>query len=397
MNNNNSRTNVKKKRVLKNRFKIIIPLVILLLAGGSYFWYLHSQADSAISESHDDINRDKSDLRSDYVDPKFDNVSILLMGIDASDTRGADEGTRTDALMVATLNKDDKSVKLLSIPRDALVYIPEVGREDKINHAHSYGGTRATIDTVEDTLNIPIDYYVRMNFEAFMDVVDALDGISVDVPYEFKEQDSTDKADAIHLYPGYQELNGEEALALARTRKMDTDVDRGKRQQEIIEALVSKTISVKSILKYDDIIEAIGKNMKTNMTFTEMKSFFSYATHGSNLDIETLNIDGYDYQPNRTYYWKFDEEDLAEKIKILQEHLEIPVDSDEENIEGNEQQKEQGEQNNEQEPNYEEEPYEEDSYGEEQNQEQDPYGEEQNQEQYQEQYQEQNPYGEDNY
>src|SRR5699024_1451326 len=286
MNNDNSRTNVKKKRVLKNRFKIIIPLVILLLAGGSYFWYLHSQADSAISESHDDIDRDKSDLRSDYVDPKFDNVSILLMGIDASDTRGADEGTRTDALMVATLNKDDKSVKLLSIPRDALVYIPEVGREEKINHAHSYGGTRATIDTVEDTL----------------------DGISVDVPYEFKEQDSTDKADAIHLYPGYQELNGEEALALARTRKMDTDVDRGKRQQEIIEALVSKTISVKSILKYDDIIEAIGKNMKTNMTFTEMKSFFSYATHGSNLDIETLNIDGYDYQPNRTYYWKFDEQ-----------------------------------------------------------------------------------------
>src|SRR5699024_584532 len=138
MNNDNSRTNVKKKRVLKNRFKIIIQLVILLLAGGSYFWYLHSQADSAISESHDDIDRDKSDLRSDYVDPKFDNVSILLMGIDASDTRGADEGTRTDALMVATLNKDDKSVKLLSIPRDALVYIPEVGREEKINHAHSY-------------------------------------------------------------------------------------------------------------------------------------------------------------------------------------------------------------------------------------------------------------------
>src|SRR5699024_28510 len=114
----------------------------------------------------------------------------------------------------------------------------------------------------------------------------------------------------------------------------------------------------------------------------------SYATHGSNLDIETLNIDGYDYQPNRTYYWKFDEQDLAEKIKILQEHLEIPVDSDEENIEGNEQQEEQGEQNYEQEPNYEEEPY-----GEDQNQEQDPYGEEQKQEQ----YQEQNPYGEDNY
>lgn len=369
MSNKNLRTPVKKKRVLKNRFKIIIPLVILLLAGGSYFWYLHSKADSAISESHDDINRDKSDLRSDYVDPKFDNVSILLMGIDASDKRGADEGTRTDAIMVATLNKDDKSVKLLSIPRDALVHIPEVGYEDKINHAHSFGGSRATIETVEDLLDIPIDYYVRMNFEAFMDVVDAVDGISVDVPYEFKEQDSSDKADAIHLYPGYQELDGEEALALARTRKMDTDVDRGKRQQEIMEALVSKTINIKSILKYDDIIEAIGKNMKTNMTFTEMKSFFSYATHGSDLDIETLNIDGYDYKPNGVYYWQLDDMSLAKTINILEEHLEIPVtdfgydfDSDEESDD---------EQNNE-EQNMEEEPYEE-----EQQYEEEPYEEEQ--------------------
>src|SRR5699024_7187856 len=146
-------------------------------------------------------------------------------------------------------NKDDKSVKLLSIPRDALVYIPEVGREDKINHAHSYGGTRATIDTVEDTLNIPIDYYVRMNFEAVMDVVDALDGISGDVAHESKAQDSTDEADAIPSYPGYQGLNGEAAVALARTRRMGTDVHRGSRPQELIEAVVSKTISVKSILK----------------------------------------------------------------------------------------------------------------------------------------------------
>src|SRR5690625_5785080 len=168
--------------------------------------------------------REKSDLREEYVDPKFDNVSILLMGVDSSDERGDDEEARTDALLVATLNKDEKSVKLLSIPRDSYVYVPEVGYETKINHAHAYGGPRATIETVENLLNIPIDYYVRVNFEAFMDVVDAVDGITVDVPYELQEQDSKDRADAIHLYPGGQKLNGEEALALARTRKKDSDV-----------------------------------------------------------------------------------------------------------------------------------------------------------------------------
>src|SRR5699024_10933938 len=147
-------------------------------------------------------------------------------GIESSDTRGSDDGARTDALMVATLNVDDKRVKLLSIPRDSLVYIPEVGYETKINHAHAYGGVMTTIDTVEGLLDIPIDDYVRVNFEAFMDVVDALEGITFDVPYELSEQNSSDKADSIHLYPGVQELDGEEALALARTRKHDSDVER---------------------------------------------------------------------------------------------------------------------------------------------------------------------------
>ncbi len=325
MTKSNSRIVQKKKRTLKRRFKILIPFLIVIIAAGSYFVHLYTKADSALSESHDDIDRDKSDLREEYVDPKFDNVSILLMGIDSSDKRGADESARTDALMVATLNKDDKSIKLLSIPRDSYVYIPEVGYETKINHAHAHGGPRATIETVENLLDIPIDYYVRVNFEAFMDVVDAVDGITMDVPYELQEQDSQDKANAIHLYPGVQKLNGEEALALARTRKKDSDVERGKRQQEIMKALADRTLSVKSILKYDDVIDAIGANLKTNMTFTEMKSFFGYLTNGTNIDIETLNIDGADYQPGSIYYWQLDERSLAQTINTLEEHLELPI------------------------------------------------------------------------
>lgn len=322
---NNQRTKLKKKRRLKKRFYIIIPLFIVILGAGIYSMYLYSKADSAISKSHDNIDRDKSDLRDDYVDPKFDSVSVLLMGVDSSEKRGSDNEARTDALLVATLNKEKKSIKLLSIPRDTYVYVPEVGYETKINHAHAYGGPRSTIETIENELNIPIDYYVRVNFEAFMDVVDALDGITVDVPYELKEQDSKDKADAIHLMPGKQKLNGEEALALARTRKADTDVERGKRQQEIIKALVQRSLSLQSVLKFDEVIDAIGDNMTTNMTFSELKSFVGYLSHGKNLEIETLNIDGYDYQPNGTYYWMFDDYSLAKTINELENHLDMPV------------------------------------------------------------------------
>src|SRR5690625_84630 len=324
---NNTRKKIritKKKRRSRKRLLFMLAIVAVgVFVVVNYAMNLLDKADEVVSEAYESDGRDKSDLRDKIVDPKFDNVSILIMGVDSSDKRENAASARTDTLMLATLNKDAKSVKLISIPRDSYVYIPEVGYEDKINHAHAFGGTKAAIETVENLFNIPVDYYLKVNFEAFIDVVEAIDGITVEVPYEFREQDSRDKANAIHLLPGLQNLSGEEALALARTRKLDNDIERGKRQQEIIKAIVDKTISVNSILKYDDIIEAMGGNLTTNMTFNEMKSFISYGTNGTNIDIETMTLEGEDYKPNRTYYWKLDEFALNETKSILQDHLEI--------------------------------------------------------------------------
>lgn len=325
---------VKRKSKSKKKLYILLSAVLsILLVVAGYGVHLYIKAEQAVSGAYENDGREKSDYRDKLVDPKFDNVSILIMGVDVSEERGNEGSSRTDALMLATLNKDKKSVKLVSIPRDSYVHIPEVGYQDRINHAHAFGdvsktstGPKATIETIEELFEIPVDYFVKVNFEAFIDVVNAIDGITVDVPYEFSEQDSRDKANAIHLLPGEQQLDGEEALALARTRKLDSDIERGKRQQEIIKAIIDKTVSVNSILKYDDIITAVGDNMSTNMLFSEMKSFISYGTSGTNLDIETLSLTGDDlwiYNPNRTYYWELDELALDETKKELQEHLEI--------------------------------------------------------------------------
>src|SRR5690625_362684 len=147
-----SRLDVKApKRRLRRRIKfVLIPLLLAFFAVVGYGAYLYSKADSALTDAYEDDGREKSDLRDEYVDPKFDNVTVLLMGIDENEKRAARETARTDALILATLNKDAKSVKLLSIPRDSYVYIPEVGYEDKINHAHAFGGTNAAIETVEN-------------------------------------------------------------------------------------------------------------------------------------------------------------------------------------------------------------------------------------------------------
>ena len=207
-NNYSRQTTVVTKKKLKKRVYFIIIGLILLLTGVGYGAYLYFQADSALTDAFESDGREKSSLRDQAVNPKLDNVSILLMGVDESDKRDDMGPARTDALIFATLNKKTKSVKLVSIPRDSYVYIPEVGYETKINHAHAHGGTNATIDTVENLFNLPVDYYVKLNFNAFIEVIDAINGIEMDVPYEFEEQDSNDKANAIHLLPGKQTGDG---------------------------------------------------------------------------------------------------------------------------------------------------------------------------------------------
>ncbi|MFD1448993.1 LCP family protein [Oceanobacillus profundus] len=312
-----------KRKIRKKVYFILLPILIAFLSVLGYGTYLYIKADTVMSDSYVETEREKSPLRDALVDPNIDNVSVLIMGIDSNDHRGNADSARTDALMLATFNKDEKSVNLLSIPRDSLVYIPEVGYEDKINHAHYFGGTTGAIETVENLLDIPVDYYVKVNFHAFVDVVDALGGISVDVPYEFKESDSMDKRDSIHLMPGVQDVGGEEALALARTRKLDNDIERGKRQQEIMKAVINKATSLNSILNYDDLLEAVGDNMTTNMTFSDMKTFITYGTKGKNIEINTLSLEGYDYQPANKYYWALDQPSLEETKALLQDHLEI--------------------------------------------------------------------------
>ncbi|MCG3089547.1 LCP family protein [Sporosarcina cyprini] len=320
-----------KKKTSKKRLAIKVALLVTfssLLMVTAYALNLQQKAQKAIEGAYEAIpETPKSEIRAEAkVEPASDNVSILLIGVDDSETRGqGDDNSRSDALLVATFNPKEKSVKLLSIPRDSYVYIPKVDYKDKITHAHAYGGTHAAIETVEEMLDIPIDYYVKMNFNAFIEVVDALGGIDVEVPYDRVEKDEFDK-NSIQLKKGMQHLDGRHALALARTRKADSDIERGKRQQMIIQAILKEAASLKSVTKYGDVIEAVGDNMKTNMTYSEMTSFMEYAKGGMP-DVESLSLKGYDDWSTGTYYYKLDDGDLHTIQQILKSHLGLIPDS----------------------------------------------------------------------
>lgn len=175
-----------KKGSLRKVLKAFLVLcVISLLTFGGFAGYLAWKLSNVTADEQPLQRGDKSERRTEAVNPSKDNFSVLLLGDDA---RPGEKGARTDAMLVATFNKDKNSIILTSIPRDMRVELIGRGTLDKINHAHAYGGLDMSIDTVEHFLDIPIDYYGWVNFEGLIEVVDALGGIEVDVQLDFEEK-----------------------------------------------------------------------------------------------------------------------------------------------------------------------------------------------------------------
>ncbi|WP_232697359.1 LCP family protein [Brevibacillus daliensis] len=312
---------IKKKWIL---WLCLIPVILFLFSAAGFTYYLYQKAVAAENNMFQELNRgENSVVRDDEKDNIQDSFSVLFIGVDQSENRKDQYGkaVRSDALMLATFNKQKQTIKLVSIPRDSYVYIPVEGKKDKITHAHAFGGVDGTVETVEGLLDIPIDYYVKLDFEGFVSLIDVLDGIEVDVPITFKEQDSNDRPGAIRLEKGLQTLNGEEALALARTRKIDSDAERGKRQQLIMEAILDKTLSFSTITKSGAILDAMGDHIKTNLTRTEMYDLLQFGKNHSQLQIEKMQLAGSDIHINGIYYYQLDDGQLDEIIKTLQQHL----------------------------------------------------------------------------
>ncbi|KZZ85011.1 LCP family protein [Bacillus sp. SJS] len=313
---------VRKKKKKKSVFKrIMFFLLLLLLLVGGYLAFMFVSAWQAADRSYESLERgDKSALREQAVELAKDPVSILIMGVEDYSTGG--EGGRSDTLIVMTLNPKEKSMKMLSIPRDTLVDVEGHG-ETKITHAYSYGGKELTVQTVEDFLDIPIDYYATVNFKAFKKVIDELGGVEVNVPFDFYEKsDVTNKR--IYFKEGKQTLDGEEALAYARMRKRDPrgDFGRNDRQKEIITAIIKKATTPQNILKVDDIANQISENVETNLRISEAMGFQQSYSGFKTDKIDQLKIEGEDLNLDSGYYYKPIEEKLDLVKEELQAHLE---------------------------------------------------------------------------
>lgn len=317
-----NRIKIKTKRRRRLRIRRIILLFgFFLLLIGAYGSYVIYSAYEAANKSYSELDRgEKSKLREEAVEVQKDPFSILIMGVEDYSTGGAHG--RTDSLMVATLNPKDQSVKLLSIPRDTLTEIADTNEKDKINHAYASGGKEATIESVENLLDIPIDYYVTIGFDSFKDIVNEVGGVKVKVPFDFYEKSDEDNQ-KIYFTEGMMELNGEEALAYARMRKQDPrgDYGRNDRQKQILEATLDKLLSPSTVTKLDNIAEHIGENVQTNMKVSQALAIQSKYPDFNTSKIEKLSLEGYDEYINDIFYFVPDETQLEELKSQLQDHL----------------------------------------------------------------------------
>ncbi|MFB2003109.1 LCP family protein [Staphylococcus warneri] len=285
---------------------------------------LFKSSEKAFESSQDKSNADRqSNLRSSKIDPEKDPISILFLGIDDNEGREKNgqslEHSRSDAMILSTFNQDKHQIRMLSIPRDTISYIPKVGYYDKITHAHAYGGPIAAMDSVEATMNVPVDYYARVNMKAFVQAVDELGGIYYDVPYNLNEPNSDDTG-RIKIKKGYQKLNGDEALAVARTRHHDSDLKRGQRQMDLIKILFQKAQTLDSFDKLDEVISIVGKNAKHNLTKSEIKSLAKMYLSDS-VEMKKSQLEGRDDMLENIYYYNPSIKSIQKYSNILRSDL----------------------------------------------------------------------------
>jgi LCP family protein required for cell wall assembly len=322
----------KKKKKRRIRRYVILTIVVLLLAGLGWVGWISYNSIKNIFAGGDAPNLlglfDNRQLKGEA----SGRVNILLLGV-------GDEGhsgqTLSDTIMVMSLDTRSNKMAMLSIPRDLYVKIPHDCGYNKINYAHACGelnnrkqGPQYATDTISGILDIPIHYYVRVDFTGFKEIIDKVGGVDINVEKDL--YDPYYPGGTVSIKKGKQHMNGSTALKYARSRETTSDFDRAKRQQQVISAVKDKLMSSSTLLnpkKLIDILSIVGNHMKTNFQTNEFQRLIELGKkidssktvnrvidNGANGPLVSGNYSGYTLIP-RLGLDKYDElESIAKNI-----------------------------------------------------------------------------------
>lgn len=262
----------------------------LLVSDGSYSLMEESfptfKKDTKIIETIN-VEIEKNDSKED-VDIMNKPFNIYISGKDANDLNTS--LSRSDVNIIVSINPKTHQILMTGIPRD--YFIPQTcqnNQRDKLTHTGLYG-INCTIDSVSNYMNIPIDYYVQVNFNSLVNVVDALGGITIDCPIEF-----TSLHGNYHFTVGKNDMNGLQALGFVRERYsfVDGDRERSRNQMRVLTAIINKAMTPSIIIKYPQFMDALSDSFKTNLTQKQMTSFIKeQIQHASKWDIQQIQVNG---------------------------------------------------------------------------------------------------------
>lgn len=231
---------------------------------------------------------------------KGENVNILLLGIDA---RPGEDMTRSDAIILLSMNKDIGKIIFLSIPRDTRIYLK--GKNQKINMLTQLYGPKATCREVSRLLGVKVDHYILTNFRGFEGMIDRLGGVYIDVDVDIKWY-----RQGIVIRKGPQWLNGKEALAYVRFRGgPDADIGRTARQQKLLVSILNQVKQKENLDEIPGLAADLARNIETNLSFDEIIFFCGAAYQIGEENIVTQTLPGYHYwcPYSGASYWIVDE------------------------------------------------------------------------------------------
>ena len=270
----------------------------------------------SIKEEINDISKD--------VDVTKETFNVYLSGIGSYGS--VNSKALSDVNMLITINPKTHNVLMVNIPRDYFVELAGIGQKDKLTHAGMYG-VETSVGTIENLFDLEINYYIKVNYNALVKLVDALDGVDVYSNHSF-----TSTFKYYRFNEGYNHVNGDQALEFVRTRIafLEGDRVRGENQQAMIQAIFKKAYSPSILIKYNELLKALDDCFTTNMSSEKIMNLISTQIDKMpNWNIESTSVNGSDFKsftytyPTQELYVMLPDEntinEAKEKIRITAE------------------------------------------------------------------------------
>lgn len=303
---------------------ILWLLAFLILLPSAYLLYTYQSIKSTADQIYEE--RKTSPVLPTFVQDRktiqvgdnnknikeADPFTVLVLGVDQ---RPYDRG-RSDVMILMAVNPQKGSVLLFNIPRDTRTDIVGRGTVDKINHAYAFGGVEMSVSSVENFLQFPIDYYIKVDMEGFSSIVDSLGGVTVNNNMRFEYA-------GYNFDQGILDLNGDEALAFSRMRFEDPkgDLGRNTRQREVLKGILHKLLRITTVFKLESLLDNIGNSVRTDISFEEMKAFVTeYRQKLKN--VEQVEIAGHGQKINGIWYYIVDEKEREDITSTLRTYME---------------------------------------------------------------------------